>query len=226
MRLYSTGEYGIAENGGIIIGVPMERRGADRSQPDKLIGHMLKEKIPFAIDPKQRNRMTEYVLLKDSITETALKKGNSRVKGRRRISRQQKHVPHIPKKHQQGDRHRVSCEQRRTGPESGHSRGHRNRRQRTGHPHVQICRQGVFCREPDTAACKRAGQIPTPSKNGAGSPLCSVRSVYGSISILNFKRPGMCLDRHAQEPSCRAAVCHRHRSIPALRHRFMIRESQ
>lgn len=74
MRLYGTGEYGIAENGGIIIGVPVERRGADRSQPDKLIGHMLKEKIPFAIDPKQRNRMTEYVLLKDSITETALKK--------------------------------------------------------------------------------------------------------------------------------------------------------
>ena len=75
MRLYDTGEYGIAENGGIILGIPKEQgRRVDRKQPNKLIQYLLKKKISFTVDPKQKNRRTEYVLMRKSITETELKK--------------------------------------------------------------------------------------------------------------------------------------------------------
>lgn len=75
MKQYHTGEYGIAENGGIIVGIPNGHgRNIDRREPDKLIKHLMSKKIDYRIDPKQKTRKTEYVLLKDSIRERTLKK--------------------------------------------------------------------------------------------------------------------------------------------------------
>jgi len=74
-KLYNTGEYGIAENGGIIVGMSVHRgRIGDKNEPNKLIQYLWKNNIPFTIDPNQGNRRTEYVLLRDSIKETTLKK--------------------------------------------------------------------------------------------------------------------------------------------------------
>ena len=75
MKKYHTGDYGIAENGGIIVGIPEGcGRNVDRREPDKLIDYLLREDIKFIIDPNQGTRKTEYVLLKNSITEGTLKK--------------------------------------------------------------------------------------------------------------------------------------------------------
>lgn len=72
-KMYHTGDYGIAENGGIIIGVDKsDEKQGDRTEPNRLISYMLTNGIPVGIDPNQNNRITEYVLTHDSITEDAL----------------------------------------------------------------------------------------------------------------------------------------------------------
>ena len=74
-KMYHTGEYGIAENGGIIIGIlGVDGKRGDRTQPDKLIKYLSDEEILFKIDQSQANHKTEHVLLIDSITETKLQK--------------------------------------------------------------------------------------------------------------------------------------------------------
>lgn len=75
MEMYKTDDYGIAENGGIIInsGLPACKHG-DRSEPDKLITHMNERRISFCLDPDQQTRKTEYVITRDSITRQRLEK--------------------------------------------------------------------------------------------------------------------------------------------------------
>ena len=95
MKKYHTGEYGIAENGGIIVGIPKGRgRNIDRSEPDKLIQYLMREKIDHCIDPKQKTQRTEYVLLKDSIKEKTLKKAirNSKSKVEYHASKNTYHI--------------------------------------------------------------------------------------------------------------------------------------
>ena len=75
MKKYHTSDYGIAENGGIIVCIQNNyERNVDRSEPGKLIQHLMQKNIEFKIDPNQKNRITEYALLKNSITERTLKK--------------------------------------------------------------------------------------------------------------------------------------------------------
>ncbi len=72
---YATGDYAIAESGGIILGMPphLGRRG-DKKPITRLIKHLKYHDIDFTIDPNQKNRRTEYVFLKESIKENVLKK--------------------------------------------------------------------------------------------------------------------------------------------------------
>lgn len=67
-KLYCTGDYGIAENGGILIGVdPEDKIFGNRDEPDRMIKYLQKENFRFEIDQKQTGRTTEYVILKTSI---------------------------------------------------------------------------------------------------------------------------------------------------------------
>lgn len=75
MKMYKTDDYGIAENGGIIINSTLPAcKFGDRAEPDKLITHMNNSQIPFCFDPDQQTRKTEYVITKDSIKRRRLEK--------------------------------------------------------------------------------------------------------------------------------------------------------
>ena len=75
MKMYKTDDYGIAENGGIIINSTLPAcKFGDRAEPDKLITHMNNSQIPFCFDPDQQTRKTEYVIMKDSIKRSRLDK--------------------------------------------------------------------------------------------------------------------------------------------------------
>lgn len=75
-RRYDTGEYAIAENGGIIIGMLNGGDLGSMEHPNKLLKYLAKhrERINFKIDIRQKNRKTELILLKNSINEKELKK--------------------------------------------------------------------------------------------------------------------------------------------------------
>lgn len=75
MQMYKTDDYGIAENGGIIINSTLPAcKFGDRAEPDKLITHMNGHHIPYNFDPDQQTRKTEYVIVKDSIGKNLLEK--------------------------------------------------------------------------------------------------------------------------------------------------------
>lgn len=69
--------YGIAEAGGIIIGAGVSSLGyfkfGRRTEPDKLIKWMNKNKIEYKEDESQSNRLSEWVLIKESISLKKLK---------------------------------------------------------------------------------------------------------------------------------------------------------
>ena len=96
-KIYNTGEYGIAENGGIILGMlePKEKFG-DRSEPDKLMTYLLSN-FKVKIDPKQSNRMTEYVILLNSIKRSELKNAIKKCKAKVEIHTS-KNTYHISKR--------------------------------------------------------------------------------------------------------------------------------
>lgn len=74
---YGLGYYGIAENGGIILGIGHESTGykyGNISEPNKLLQYLNGNGVPFKIDAKQSNRKTEVVLVLKSISESVLKK--------------------------------------------------------------------------------------------------------------------------------------------------------
>lgn len=75
IKMYKTDDYGIAENGGIIINstLPAGKFG-DRGEPDKLILYMNESHIQYNFDPDQQTRKTEYVIVKDSIKRGSLEK--------------------------------------------------------------------------------------------------------------------------------------------------------
>ncbi len=72
IKKYRTGEYGIAENGGIIVGMRESKRTfGNRSEPKKLMKYLLKH-TTAKIDPNQSSRVTEIVILANSIKEHEL----------------------------------------------------------------------------------------------------------------------------------------------------------
>ena len=69
-------EYGIAENGGIILGMGDADSGhkhGDNTEPKKVLTHLKKNRIPFMEDPNQRNRKTEIVIDLTSISPRKIK---------------------------------------------------------------------------------------------------------------------------------------------------------
>lgn len=68
--------YGIAENGGIIVGIGGARHPHEyghSNEPLKLVQYMLSKNIRFKEDKKQKARKTEFVIDLKSISENALK---------------------------------------------------------------------------------------------------------------------------------------------------------
>ena len=82
---YDLGPYGIAEAGGIIVGIGRDGkyRFGKNNEPDKSIKYLNDNAIKYTIDPNQSNRLTEFVLLKESIQKNiltkAIKKSKSKV---------------------------------------------------------------------------------------------------------------------------------------------------
>lgn len=75
MKMYKTDDYGIAENGGIIINSALPAcKFGDRTEPDNLIAYMNNSQIPYCLDPDQQTRKTEYVITKESIKRSRLDK--------------------------------------------------------------------------------------------------------------------------------------------------------
>ena len=75
MTKYNLLPYGIAESGGIILGMGDPDRGykfGDRTEPDKLLAYLKTKNIRFKEDKNQQNRRTEVVIDKKSITKTKL----------------------------------------------------------------------------------------------------------------------------------------------------------
>ena len=73
IRMYKTEDYGIAENGGIVINSTLPAcKFGDRSEPDKLVRYMNEHAIPYSLDSDQQTRKTEYVITKDSIKRSRL----------------------------------------------------------------------------------------------------------------------------------------------------------
>ncbi len=73
--LYNMDSHGIAEAGGVIIGaidLPSEHFG-NNTNPSKFINYLKEKKIPHKVDPKQRIRETEMVLLKSFTEEKVLR---------------------------------------------------------------------------------------------------------------------------------------------------------
>jgi len=83
---YELGDYGIAEGGGIIIGVGSSNLGyhrfGKRTEPDKFITYLNQNEIPYEEDSNQSNRLSEWVLRSKSIGKMVLRRaiGNSRAK--------------------------------------------------------------------------------------------------------------------------------------------------
>ena len=75
-QIYNMGEYGIAESGGIIIGIGRDYRYklGDIKQPNVVIKYLEKNEIEYKLDPNQKNRLTSFVILKESIKKQILQK--------------------------------------------------------------------------------------------------------------------------------------------------------
>lgn len=75
IKMYETSPYGIAENGGIILGsnLPYKKLG-DRKEPDKFIRYLNKAGIQYSLDPKQQSRKTEHIILRESLEVASLKR--------------------------------------------------------------------------------------------------------------------------------------------------------
>lgn len=74
-------EYGIAENGGIILGMEDPESGfkrTDKTEPNKVRKHLHDNKIPYQEDSNQKNRKTEIVIDLKSITPGKL---NTAIRG-------------------------------------------------------------------------------------------------------------------------------------------------
>ncbi len=73
-RMYGTGDYGIAENGGYIIGLDeSDRLRANKDEPKNFLKYLKEEKIDYTFDYKQHPRKSEFVLFQSSINEDVLK---------------------------------------------------------------------------------------------------------------------------------------------------------
>lgn len=97
MKMYNLKPYGIAESGGIILGIGDPERGlkfGDRTEPDKVLAYLRHNGIKYSEDQNQVNRRTEVVIEKKSIKWSILKAAikHSKAKVDCRISKAAYHI--------------------------------------------------------------------------------------------------------------------------------------